>query len=455
MRLRTKVALVSLVSAVLISISAITVVAYSTWMSELAQVDDSLDSLARSAATSSDPLGTALLDATNKSSTVEVAFFSINKDFTVLNDSQIVLDDVPSQTEMKQAAASPITLSNGQEQYRLRTASLADGEYLLFASSLSEAASKTLQSIWFLTSLSLVSMLFGWLLVLSMFRKDLNRIENLSQLAEKISAGAFNIEVEETHGRSELDLLNNSLSRMHRALRSALEKEKSMRTKMKDFMADSSHELKTPLTVIRGYFELLSADQAIDEQTSKRAQDRVREQIRRMQDLIDDLLLLVEIEQADSSRHENVNLSNLLEDHLSDFATLNPLTKLDSEIQPNVCVSGSEKLLNQLLDNLFSNLGRYIPKDASVSVRLIQESHRVLLQIDDGGPGLPETAYREGVQHFQRFDPSRSRESGGTGLGISIMAAIVDQHGGTMQLMKSHLGGLRTRVRLRAGSEDS
>jgi signal transduction histidine kinase len=83
-----------------------------------------------------------------------------------------------------------------------------------------------------------------------------------------------------------------------------------------------------------------------------------------------------------------------------------------------------------------------------VKVKLSRSGKKLLLVIEDGGPGLPETSYRDGIELLNRFDTSRSREAGGSGLGLSIIAAIVHEHGGILALRKSALGGLAVEITL-------
>jgi signal transduction histidine kinase len=94
------------------------------------------------------------------------------------------------------------------------------------------------------------------------------------------------------------------------------------------------------------------------------------------------------------------------------------------------------------MQNGLNNIERHTPKDAPVKITLQRAGKRLTLSIEDGGAGLPESAYREKVQSLNRFDKSRSRENGGSGLGLSIMAAVITRLGGEFNLQKSSLGGL-------------
>jgi K+-sensing histidine kinase KdpD len=109
---------------------------------------------------------------------------------------------------------------------------------------------------------------------------------------------------------------------------------------------------------------------------------------------------------------------------------------------------GSRTNVERLVQNVFSNIRRHTPSNAPVSASLHQHDGTINLCIEDGGPGLPDSAYQRSPQSFLRFDKSRSRDSGGSGLGMSIIVAIVTDLNGSIELTPSDLGGLRVRVRL-------
>jgi K+-sensing histidine kinase KdpD len=101
-----------------------------------------------------------------------------------------------------------------------------------------------------------------------------------------------------------------------------------------------------------------------------------------------------------------------------------------------------------LIQNILNNISRHTPTDAQVRISLSRSGKKSRLVIEDGGPGLPETSYRDGIELLNRFDSSRSRETGGSGLGLSIIAAIVHEHNGSLTLRKSGFGGLAVEVTL-------
>ena len=272
----------------------------------------------------------------------------------------------------------------------------------------------------------------------------------LVDTATKLSEGDSLVKIESSSGDSEVDRLTVALNKMVTSLQHALDIEKESASRMQEFLGDASHELRTPLTVIKGYVELLSKAQLVDPEQSARAYSRLTSEIERMEILIRDLLLLAELGQKTPEFSEEVNLSELVLTQVNDLKVLDPNRVVDSSIVGEIYLNGSRLHLQQMLANAFGNIRRHTPTDAPVQISLTSSNGKIHLAIGDGGPGLPTRAYVEGRQHFQRFDKSRSRETGGSGLGMSIMSGIINEHGGTIELGVSKLGGLLLEITLPA-----
>jgi signal transduction histidine kinase len=279
-------------------------------------------------------------------------------------------------------------------------------------------------------------------------RRDTKRIEELISLANDIADKREDVSLPETSGRSDVDQLSSALGRMVSALNEAVILERNISQRMQQFLGDASHELRTPLTVIRGYTELLGNARAPSPEIQQRALDRMGEEVERMERLIADLLLLTELGEQRVDHDDLIDVSHIVNVHLDDFRILEPDRQILAEIEASVDVVGSRGRVERLLQNLFSNIRRHTPSDAPVRVTLHEHSEMIDLWVEDGGPGLPHTAYEHGPQGFMRFDSSRSRESGGSGLGMSIIAAVVKDLDGSIEFKSSELGGLAVWVRL-------
>ena len=226
----------------------------------------------------------------------------------------------------------------------------------------------------------------------------------------------------------------------------ALAMERSQREKMQEFLGDAAHELRTPLTVVKGYAELLEGKK-LEQGREAMAFNRLNSEIKRMESLIADLLMLAELGEEKGDEFSAVNLSELLSDSVKDFEIIASTHPLDVHIESAVILNGSEKYLQRFITNALANIRIHTSPDVAVRITL-QGGREIKLVIEDGGAGLPSQSYGEKIQGLKRFDRSRSRESGGSGLGLSIMSAVIERHQGVLTLRKSDLGGLAIEVQL-------
>lgn len=345
------------------------------------------------------PVSAALNSAAEQDFNVTIALVSASGELSIINESQLNFQAPPIDSIISIAQNSATTV-NAAEDYRLISISISGGDRLLLADSL-KASNETYSD-------NLIR------LIIFTFAADVIAI-SLSYLVIR---------------RNNRKLQADSLARMQR------------------FLADASHELRTPLTVIKGYSEMLAKGQISVESDRERAFERVNSEIVRMENLIHDLLLLAELGETSVPIREEVDLSDLLSSHTRDFKTLNSQRSVSIDVEDGITCLGSTDHLRRLMQNILNNISRHTPTTAPVRIALSKNGKRTTLLIEDGGPGLPENSYRDGIELLNRFDTARSRETGGSGLGLSIIAAIVHEHGGTLALRKSALGGLAVEVTL-------
>jgi signal transduction histidine kinase len=226
----------------------------------------------------------------------------------------------------------------------------------------------------------------------------------------------------------------------------ALAQERAQRQKMQEFLGDAAHELRTPMTVVKGYAELLKGKQ-LDPERESAAFDRLNSELKRMDFLIGDLLMLAQLGEEGNIDFESIDLAELVRENISDFKEIAPTHPLTTEIDENVVLIGSEKYLRRFIQNALTNIRLHTPASTPVRVS-IKADKQIIMIIEDAGPGLPAESYGEKIRGLKRFDRSRSRDTGGTGLGMSIMNAVIERHKGTFTLRKSELGGLAIEVHL-------
>lgn len=324
--------------------------------------------------------------------------------------------------------------------FRYRSVDVGGGDLLVVAASTSAIAETNRQIEVRVALLGLAAALLMVLLVRLLTRRDLRAMQQLIRFATLTAEGANPPAPEDVGATTDIQELRAALLTMVDSLQYAIDVEKRSSREMQQFIGDASHELRTPLTVIRGYSELLERP-ALDEEQRARALSRVRTEVSRMESLVEDLLFLAEVNEWSGHGVEQVNLSDLVTGLVSDFVQDHPERPCTSNVDEGITMSGRPDFLERLLLNALRNVDRHTPTDAPVSVTLQSTTAEVTLTIDDGGPGLPAEATV--LRSFQRFDASRSRATGGSGLGMSIMADVTASHGGSMSTSTSPLGGLR------------
>jgi signal transduction histidine kinase len=448
-KLRSRLSLATASITILVSLSIGAASIVTAERSEISKLDSIMETLLSQILNSENPLGDAFYYSQEFSVPLAVALLPDGGELTLLTEPFGTFEKMPSTVDLEEARVRGIEIS-GETPYRIRTFQLPDREYIIIATSLGDVQATRSKNVQSLLGFILISVILGVLLILFFIRRDISKIEVLVDTATKISEGNSLVKIESSSGDSEVDRLTVALNKMVTSLQHALDIEKESASRMQEFLGDASHELRTPLTVIKGYVELLSKAQLVDPEQSARAYSRLTSEIERMEILIRDLLLLAELGQKTPEFSEEVNLSELVLTQINDLKVLDPNRMIESSIDGEIYLDGSRLHLQQMLANAFGNIRRHTPPDAPVHISLHLIDGKIHLEIGDGGPGLPTRAYVEGRQHFQRFDKSRSRETGGSGLGMSIMSGIINEHGGTIELGVSKLGGLLLEITLPA-----
>lgn len=368
--------------------------------SDLQQIDQSINLvIERVNAYPAEAIGAAIFTVDEERLDLTLVLITKEGDETVVNESHLIYPGINSMEIVRKAILAPISVE-GASPFRFRAMEIAGGDYLIVAADLVKINANLKNNLKNLVGFTFAAN--GLAIFISIF---LLRRHNRSFDAR-------------------------ALERMQR------------------FLGDASHELRTPLTVIKGYSEMLSKGQMSDVVDRARAYSRVNSEIERMENLIHDLLLLAELGESKQTIFEELEFTELVQAHINDFQLFNKTRKIEITLESNCELKGSREHLNRIIQNCLSNIIRHTPADAAVAVTLKSKGKRVNLTIEDGGPGLPESAYRTEIAAMNRFDPSRSRDSGGSGLGMSIIAAIVQEHDGKLELRKSDLGGLAVVIEL-------
>ena len=223
---------------------------------------------------------------------------------------------------------------------------------------------------------------------------------------------------------------------------------------MRRFITDASHELRTPLTSIRGFAELYRMGAVPEESDVDRVMTRIEGESTRMGLLVDDLLLLARLDQQRPLEREIVDLATIASDAVHDAQAVAPTrdVRLQLSTDEPVLVIGDDARLRQVVGNLVTNALPHTPESSAITVGLSIDGRATerfaVLEVADSGPGLSPNDAQRIFERFYRVEESRTRANGGSGLGLSIVAALTAAHGGTTDV-ESKLGvGSRFRIRL-------
>lgn len=286
-------------------------------------------------------------------------------------------------------------------------------------------------------------------------RRALRPLRQIEDTAAAIAAGDLSRRVPDAPTTTEVGRLAAALNGMLAQIEAAFGARTASEQRMRRFVSDASHELRTPLATIRGYGELYRMGAV--------PPDAVPDTVRRMEDaatrmgrLVQDLLDLARLDEGRTLRREPVDLAVAVHDAAADLRALDPARPVRVEpLAPGAStqgavVLGDEDRLRQVLANLVGNAARHTPAGTAVELVVGRAGSSVVLEVRDHGPGIdPEHAARV-FERFYRVDVARGRESGGAGLGMAIVAAIVAAHDGTVAIDRTPGGGTTVRVLLPA-----
>jgi two-component system, OmpR family, sensor kinase len=240
--------------------------------------------------------------------------------------------------------------------------------------------------------------------------------------------------------------LNHMLDRIDGALAERQRSEERLRR----FIADASHELRTPLAVIRGHAELVRRDPAGTPEPVVQSLSRIDAEATRMSRLVDDLLLLARLDEGRPLDREEVDLSRLAIDAMSDAhaAGRDHEWQLELPDEP-VVVIGDAFRLHQVIANLLANARVHTPAGTTVTLAVARPdaAGEVQIAVSEDGPGVPESVQPTVFELFARAGGSRGHANGSTGLGLAIVTAVAGAHGGTAT-MRSRPGRTTVTVRL-------
>ena len=281
--------------------------------------------------------------------------------------------------------------------------------------------------------------MIAWALI----RREFRPLDQMTQTAAEIAGGDFTRRVGAGDPGTEVGRLGNALNLMLQRIEEAFSVRRASEERMRRFLADASHELRTPLTSIRGYAELFRRGAAERPEDLRVSMRRIEEEASRMGVLVEELLLLAHLDETRAREFAPLDLSAIVSDAATDAAVRDPDRPLDVVVPEAAPVIGDEAGLRQAVDNLVNNALTHTPPGTPVELGLLHDSDGATFTVTDAGPGLDEDALEHAFDRFWRRDQSRSRRSGGAGLGLAIAASIARAHNGSVDAANVAGGGAR------------
>jgi two-component system OmpR family sensor kinase len=315
------------------------------------------------------------------------------------------------------------------------------GAYILVAIPMDDVQATLSQLLLLEGIVGAVVLVATALLAILIVRVGLRPLDRMRSVAQDIAAGDLTRRVEPSNSDTEIGRLGLALNGMLAQIESAFAERTASEGRLRRFIADASHELRTPLTSVRGYAEMLRRGAEKSPEDSAIARRRIEEESVRMSEIVDDMLVLARLGQGRPIEKKPVDLQAIARDAVADASVVSPQRDISLDAPNPVLVSGDDARLRQAIGNLVRNAVVHTSVDTPIHVRVGAVNGTAHVTVEDHGRGLLPDERTRVFEPFYRADPSRSRDSGGAGLGLSIVAAVAGAHGGAVKVSDTPGGG--------------
>jgi two-component system OmpR family sensor kinase len=333
-------------------------------------------------------------------------------------------------------------------EYRAVIATGPEGTHLVRAAPLTDVEAATSALVRTLALSGLGVLLLGVAATWWTVQRSLRPVDQMVETAEAIASGDLSRRVPDLEPGTELGRLGGSLNRMLTHIEYAVESEKEGQERLRQFIADASHELRTPVTAISGYAELRRRGGLSTPEEEDRAWSRIESEGHRMGSLVEDLLTLTRLGTGKPLHISEVDIAQVARNAAADHRVIDPERPVTVTGTESVVIRADEERLHQVLTSLLSNVRIHTPPWTSVIIDVKDHDQTVTIDVADNGVGFPQASLEHVFDRFYRADPSRSRRSGGSGLGLAIVEAIVTAHGGAVRASNVEDGGARITITL-------
>ncbi|XJZ28056.1 sensor histidine kinase [Bacillota bacterium Lsc_1132] len=291
---------------------------------------------------------------------------------------------------------------------------------------LKELDQSLLKFKWLVIGLTVFSIVLASIAALFLVKKILSRVDLVRKTANAIAVSQdFQQRVMHTGPSDELGKLAETFNSMLESLEKAY-------TNQKRFLSDASHELRAPLTTIRGNLDILTNIKNIPEAEKEEILMDIRNEAIRMSKLVSDLLSLARVEAGQVGNKKFVCLSAIAKGVIAEIVSWEKQIKVKSQIDDHVCVWGDEDSLKQLIIILVDNAIKYTPPSGSILIKITDENEKAVIRVKDTGIGIDAGELPYIFERFYRTDSARRYSQDGTGLGLAIAKSIVEEHQGSI-----------------------
>jgi two-component system OmpR family sensor kinase len=335
---------------------------------------------------------------------------------------------------------------SGGPAFRVQATPLSGGEFLLVADPLSDVSSTLDRLLLLEISVTGAALVLSVLVGLWLVRLGLRPLRDVVRTAESITDGDLVHRVPNANSRTEMGRVAEALNVMLGRIESGFTALQASETRLRTFVSDVSHELRTPIAAVSAYAQLFKFGAAKNENEMGRIMTGIENETGRMARLVEDLLALARFDEQRSAEPELVELVGLALESVETARLMGsdwPVTFTAGDV---VEVMGDPVALRQVVDNLLKNVRAHTPRGTSTYVRVARIDDEAVIEVEDDGPGLSDVDASHVFERFFRSDPSRSRDTGGAGLGLAIVATIVEAHAGRVEAERGGTGGALFRV---------
>lgn len=332
----------------------------------------------------------------------------------------------------------------GDGTYRLRGCAVSDGVVLVSAAPMDDITTTVRQLVIVEVATFLLALVAFVVIGRAVLRRGLQPLSDMARTAHDITShdltdsARLPVRAEGGDGGAEVEELRTAFNTMLEHIDTSLAARTAAEQRLRRFIADASHELRTPLTSIRGYADLFRYAAANAPEEREAHLEKLRSEAARMSVLLDDLLLLARLDSAEVEtplRVADGDLAALAREAADAFRAARPTHPLTLTAPDEPVPSAFDPLrLRQVVDNLLTNAAVHTPAGTAVSLSVEVRGESAVLRVGDTGPGIPPADQSRIFDRFYRVDDSRTRDRGGSGLGLAVVHSLVAAHGGTVEL---------------------